>query len=68
MSASVLVLGGKRDTVRIGAPICPHMYTARNRRSVCGDLQASLKSLFGDIWGKNAALMCVNFGPTLPRI
>lgn len=55
MSASVLVLGGKRATVREGAPICPQMYTARDRRSVSGDLQVSLKSLFGDIWDKDAA-------------
>lgn len=55
VSASVLVLGGKRVIVRKDAPICPHVYTRRDRRNVCGDLQISLKSLFGDIWGKNAA-------------
>lgn len=49
MSASVLHLGGKRVTVEEDAPICPEMYTRRNRRTVWGDLQVSLKSLFGDI-------------------
>lgn len=53
MSASVLLLGGKRVTVERDAPICPDMYTRRNRRSVWGDLQVSLKSLFGDIWDTN---------------
>lgn len=54
MSASVLLLGGKRVTIEEDAQICPDMYTRRNRRSVWGDLQVSLKSLFGDIWDTNA--------------
>lgn len=54
MSAPVLLLGGKRVTVEEDALICPDMYTRRNRRSVWGDLQVSLKSLFGDIRDTNA--------------
>lgn len=54
MSASVLLLGGKRVTVEEDAPICPDMYSRRNRRRVWGDLQASLRPLFGDIWDTNA--------------
>lgn len=54
MSASVLLLGGERVLVEKDAPICPDMYSRKNRRSVWGDLQASLRPLFGDIWDTNA--------------